>query len=411
MNKIKTDSDKSTKRCSKCERILPASRFSSLKGWCKNCMNTYAAIKKGNMTEDDVVKIKRVYKEPIPERILDTKQAGIKRINPDEYFVRLIDYRQAWVSNYGRVAEFSDGRYRVKRLKRNKQGELTCSLQKNIYADDKWVFQCQTIEVWRLVIGTFIVNYDIAGNTHCWHKDDDKSDCFYKHLYPVNERQYNAIKDLHAAGQEDTEELIFDIINDLKFKSDDYCAVKWKKSVLGIGYLGCNDVNSMEENVIYMKWWNMMQRCYDPVVHQYKPYYSPCTVCEEWHNFANFRIWYMDNCMGSKKLDLDKDILVQGNTVYSPETCTLISHFTNTIFEDRGTSTRIAQNSETGKYDVWMSVLGQNKEIGTFDTREEGKKAFLDYKQNYISEFAEKSKDIVPDKTYEAMINWKVKVG
>ena len=40
----------------------------------------------------NIVKIERLYKEPIPQRLLDTEQAGIELINSDECFVRLINY-------------------------------------------------------------------------------------------------------------------------------------------------------------------------------------------------------------------------------------------------------------------------------------------------------------------------------
>ena len=45
------------------------------------------------------------------------------------------------------------------------------------------------------------------------------------------------------------------------------------------------------------------------------------------------------------------------------------------------------------------------------DTEEKARHAYIDYKQNYIVDFAEKSKGRVPYKTYEAMKNWVVEVA
>ena len=151
-----------------------------------------------------------------------------------------------------------------------------------------------------------------------------------------------------------------------------------------------------------------MQRCYSEEVHKNKSYYIPCTVDIEWLNFSNYREWHKKNSMGDRKVDLDKDVLVPGNTVYGTETCTLIPHFTNTIFESRGLETNIVLNNDTGKYDVTMSILGAKKEVGSFDTHEEAQKGYIDYKQNYIKDIAEKCKGKVPYKTYLAMLNWKV---
>ena len=88
----------------------------------------------------------------------------------------------------------------------------------------------------------------------------------------------------------------------------------------------------------------------------------------------------------------------------------MIPHFTNTIFEERGADTNIVLNNDTGKYDVTMSVLGKKEEVGTFDTEAGARQGFIDYKQDYIRNFAKKCKGKVPHKTYEAMVNWVVDV-
>ena len=407
--------EQQTKVCGKCGRELPLERFSDKKkksSWCKNCCSTYISELKGfGITEENAVKIERICKEPLPQRILDTKQAGITLIRPDECFVQLINYKKAWISNYGRPLEYCNGKYVIKRTKKNELGEKICTLHKNVYDGEKWIWQRHTIEVWRLVVGAFIVNFDIVGNTHCWHKNNDKSDNYYKHIYPINDKQYNALLERYSAGTDITEELVIDIINDIKYKADDWYANKWKRTLYGIGYLGCNDSLIDKDNYIYSKWANMMQRCYDEEVHKKKPYYAQCIVEIEFQNFSNYREWHKENAMGDRKVDLDKDILIRGNTVYGSETCSLIPHFTNTIFENRGADTNIVLNNDTGKYDVTMSILGKREEVGSFDTEEEAKQGFIDYKQDYIRKYARKCKGKVPNKTYEAIVNWVVETA
>ena len=399
---------KETRICSRCGRELPLERFSGDRGWCKNCMSFYSSEARGFVTKENIVKIERIYKEPIPQRILNTEQASIDLISPDECFVRLINYKNAWISNYGRPLEYSNGKYVFKRVSENESGEKICTLQKNVYDGEKWIWQKHTIEVWRLVVSIFIVNFDMVGNTHCWHKGNNKADNYYKNIYPMNDKQYNEVLNRYTDGADITDELITDIVNDIKYKADDWYANKWKRTVFGIGYLGCNDADANRtDNYIYSKWANMMQRCYDEETHKLKPYYALCTAEIEWLNFSNYREWHRENEMGDRKVDLDKDVLIQGNTVYGSETCSLIPHFTNTIFEERGADTNIVLNNDTGKYDVTMSILGKREEVGTFDTEEEAKQGFIAYKQDYIRKFAKKCKGKVPNKTYEAMLNWK----
>lgn len=154
----------------------------------------------------------------------------------------------------------------------------------------------------------------------------------------------------------------------------------------------------------------MIQRCYSKTVHKLKPYYKGKKVCEEWQNFQNFKAWYDEHFVAWEKVDLDKDLLIQGNNVYSPETCAFITHFLNTIFEDRGVKQLITQNKDK-KYNVAMLILNKKQEVGVFDTKEEAVEALADYKKQYIVSVAESCKGKVQDCVYQAMLNWKVDIA
>lgn len=253
----------------------------------------------------------------------------------------------------------------------------------------------------------------MTNNVYCWHKGGKKSDNYYKHIYPVNVKQYQAITDYFENTGDDSQSKILQIMNDIQYKPDGWKAIHEKRTTFNMGYHGCSEsiTNKRSDNyVIYLKWANMMQRCYSKKVHKLKPYYKGCKVCEEWHNFANFRKWYVENVMIGKKLDLDKDILLQGSKIYSPETCCLVPHFTNIVFVEHGTKTCIVFNNVTGKYDVGMSILRKREDIGTFDTEDEANNAFIEYKTDYIRKLAQKSKGKVPEKVYEAMMRWEVEI-
>ena len=59
-----------------------------------------------------------------------------------------------------------------------------------------------------------------------------------------------------------------------------------------------------------------------------------CSVYEGWHNFQNFAKWYEDNYyeIEEEQMHLDKDILVKGNKVYSPDTCVFVPETINGLF-------------------------------------------------------------------------------
>lgn len=109
---------------------------------------------------------------------------------------------------------------------------------------------------------------------------------------------------------------------------------KLKPSVYGVGYFGEGihkaSINK-KPNQAYKVWQAMMQRCYDDAYKVYRPTYEGCTVCAEWHNFQVFADWFDKTYpRDGEKYQLDKDIKVKGNKVYSPETCLFVTLMENT---------------------------------------------------------------------------------
>lgn len=77
----------------------------------------------------------------------------------------------------------------------------------------------------------------------------------------------------------------------------------------------------------YMKWRNMIARCYSSAYHKIKPSYKGCVVCSEWLSFSNFKSWMIKQDWKGKQLD--KDIVKLGNKEYSPSTCVFVSNSVN----------------------------------------------------------------------------------
>lgn len=98
------------------------------------------------------------------------------------------------------------------------------------------------------------------------------------------------------------------------------CAInKKKKRVWGVGINDC-EIRSKEKVVIV--WRDMLQRCYDSNFVENNHTYTGCSVCDEWLYLSNFKKWFEENYV--EGYQLDKDILVKGNKVYSPETCCFV---------------------------------------------------------------------------------------
>lgn len=81
-------------------------------------------------------------------------------------------------------------------------------------------------------------------------------------------------------------------------------------------------------------WRGMIHRCYYQKAAEYTPTYLNCTVCDEWLYYANFESWWNENYyeIDNQRMCVDKDILVKGNKVYSPQTCLIVPQAINSLF-------------------------------------------------------------------------------
>ena len=212
---------------------------------------------------------------------------------------------------------------------------------------------------------------------------------------------------------DDSKEFILNVINDMRFKPNNWSKRSMMTTMCGIGYRGSDDVDCTSKS--YLRWHDMIHRCYNDKFHERQPQYKDASVCEEWKNYNNFKVWYDSHIYGDEPLDLDKDILFKGNTVYSTETCCFVPHEINTLFLN-GKSNRgkypigVFWDSAKGKFRASMAFMGKNMKLGTFDTVEQAFTRYKEYKEDFIKNIAEKYCDKIPHRVYDAMMNWKIEL-
>ena len=80
-------------------------------------------------------------------------------------------------------------------------------------------------------------------------------------------------------------------------------------------------------------WTNMLERCYCSKKHARNPTYLGCSVTDEWKLFSNFKAWMETQDWQGKQLD--KDLLIKGNKIYSQNTCLFITKQINTFLNSR----------------------------------------------------------------------------
>ena len=110
---------------------------------------------------------------------------------------------------------------------------------------------------------------------------------------------------------------------------------------------------------------------------------------------------------------LDKDILVKGNKIYSEDTCCFVPICINNLFTLRGLKRGellIGVSKKGDRFCASIHKHGKQKGLGTFDTELEAFWAYKEAKEAYIKELAEKWKDQIDPRVYEALMKYQVEI-
>lgn len=186
------------------------------------------------------------------------------------------------------------------------------------------------------------------------------------------------------------------------------------RSVYGVGYLVIG-IYKMSENgkdtKVYKTWAGILQRCYSDSYHKKQPTYKDCEICQEWECFQNFAAWHEENWKAymDSTWDLDKDILVKGNKIYSPSTCCFVPDKINSSFVKRQNYRGNLPIGVTKKGKKFQVECNSNN-LGIKDTPEEAFELYKIIKEKEIKELADEYIGLISDACYQAMYNYQVEI-
>ena len=191
-------------------------------------------------------------------------------------------------------------------------------------------------------------------------------------------------------------------------------------SVYGKGYIGVG-AYSTSNTKTYKMWIRMLERCYDEKYHNKYPTYKDVEVCDEWLNFQNFAEWceskhhFHLKDVNGRSYQLDKDILIKGNKLYSPDTCCFIPSEINLLTLSNGKCRGkcpigVYFNKPRKKYVANLNCYKSQKHLGVFRTPEEAFEAYKEAKESYVKIVAEKWKGGISTRAYEALMKWEVNI-
>ena len=185
-------------------------------------------------------------------------------------------------------------------------------------------------------------------------------------------------------------------------------------SVHGVGIVGEESSRDSNGNKLkeYFLWNHMLTRCYGKKAKLKLPSYEDCTASTNFKYFPYFKDWCSKQIgFGNEGWQLDKDILVKGNKVYGEDTCCFVPPAINGLL--------IKSNKSRGNFALGVDYEKSvkkfrarcgNKHLGLFNTELEAFYTYKHAKETYIKEVANKWKDQIDPRVYNALMKYEVEI-
>ena len=193
----------------------------------------------------------------------------------------------------------------------------------------------------------------------------------------------------------------------------------YSASVYGVGISGTkypSRVNGVKTKE-YVLWYNMLQRCYSDIFKKKYPTYESCEVSDKFKSYEYFYEWCNKQIgFSNQSWQLDKDLLIKGNKVYSEDSCVFIPQEVNTLLT-KSTASRgehLIGVYWCNKGKAFRAQVSKNKgkreRLGDFKTEIEAFNAYKEVKESFIKEQAEKWKGKIDIRAYSALMSYQVDI-
>ena len=191
-------------------------------------------------------------------------------------------------------------------------------------------------------------------------------------------------------------------------------------SVYGVGILGVKYQTKIDgiSTKEYVLWKNMLERCYSDSFKKRRPTYEGCKVSDNFLDYEYFYEWcHKQIGFNNKGWQMDKDLLIKGNKVYSEDSCIFLPREINQLL--------VKCTASRGKYLIgvcWCNTKkafvarvgrskGKQEHLGYFKTELEAFNAYKQAKESFIKEQANKWKSQIDDRAYNALMNYTVNIN
>ena len=187
------------------------------------------------------------------------------------------------------------------------------------------------------------------------------------------------------------------------------------KTVHGVGYTGVGDSATVLNKTRLVEreaWFAMMARGYCPKLKAKHPKYADCTVSEDWHCYQNFANWMKNQRFYGLGYQLDKDLLVKDNKIYSPETCILLPSYINQLIQRDikkiGTLPKGVDQVSKNNFRAVLKTLGDTTRVSGFGSPEDAYVKYKEMKEEYVKSVADLWFGNIDARAYKALYEWEL---
>lgn len=121
-------------------------------------------------------------------------------------------------------------------------------------------------------------------------------------------------------------------------------------------------------------------------------------------------------------MQLDKDIFIKNNNIYSPETCLIVPQRINQLFNKSKNNKK--NNLPIGVFDnpnrsgvgycarcrIYENEKSKSVYLGLYNTPEEAFLVYKNFKENYIKQVADEYEKLIPRELYKAMYEYEIEI-
>lgn len=193
-----------------------------------------------------------------------------------------------------------------------------------------------------------------------------------------------------------------EVITGLKEAKEGKVKDKYNPQSAGVGFLGegyyCTNG---KDKVCHQTWDDMIKRCYAPKTKEIASRYSGVTVHPKWHNYQNFAEWYYSHVVTGWQLD--KDMLVIGNKLYSEGTCIFVPVEINAFLTGglkRGIHYANSKNlwvAQCQNGELCSNGKKRQSYIGSFNTEAEALYAYKNFKLAKLETLKTYYGEVIPE--------------